>query len=209
MTSPRAFKEKKLVVASHNEGKVREIRDLLAPFGIETISAGELGLDEPEETGDTFAANAILKARAAAGASGLASLSDDSGLCVSALKDAPGIYSARWAGEPRDFGNAMQKVEDALQQKGATEPAERKAHFVCVLCLSWPDGHEEVFEGTVHGTLIWPPRGDKGFGYDPIFLPMGEDATFGEMTPEKKHLMSHRAHAFYQLMESCFASPGV
>lgn len=206
---PRPFTENKLVVASHNEGKVREIRDLLAPFGIETISAGELGLDEPEETGVTFAANAALKAQAAAKASGLASLSDDSGLCVSALKDAPGIYSARWAGEPRDFGLAMEKVEDALKKAEATKPEDRKARFVCVLCLTWPDGHEETFEGTVHGTLIWPPRGDKGFGYDPMFLPKGEEVTFGEMTPEKKHLMSHRAHAFYQLIESCFAAPGV
>lgn len=185
-----------LVVASHNEGKVREIRALLTPFGIETKSAAELGLDEPEETGTTFAANAILKAEASAHSSGYASLADDSGLAVEALDGAPGIYSARWAGTPRDFGSAMAKVEEALAARGATTPEERGASFICSLCLALPGGDVHVFEGSVHGSLIWPPRGDNGFGYDPVFLPDGETLTFGEMDPAAKHAMSHRAEAF-------------
>lgn len=185
-----------LVVASHNEGKVREIRELLAPFGIETKSAAELGLDEPEETGLTFAANAILKAEAAALTSGLPSLADDSGLAVDALGGEPGIYSARWAGSPRDFGKAMEKVEARLQENGAVIEAERGAQFVCSLCLARPNESSEVFEGTVSGTLIWPPRGTQGFGYDPVFRPQAHDITFGEMEPARKHEMSHRADAF-------------
>jgi len=202
----RKMTDAKLVVASHNEGKVREIRDLLAPFGIETLSAAELGLGEPEETGTTFRANAELKARAAAQGSGLVALADDSGLAVTALDGAPGIYSARWAGEPRDFTRAMEKVEHELKQKQATD---RSARFVCGLALAWPAGHEqgahvEYREGDVKGTLVWPPRGTQGFGYDPIFVPDGFDITFGEMDPAEKHKMSHRADAFAQLTHDCF-----
>jgi XTP/dITP diphosphohydrolase len=185
-----------LVVASHNEGKVREIRELLEPFGIETRSAGELGLEEPEETGLTFAANAELKAVAAAKASGLPALADDSGLAVDALGGDPGIYSARWAGEPRDFGRAMEKVEAALKENGALTPKDRGAQFVCSLSLASPGEPALIFEGTVKGTLIWPPQGTKGFGYDPVFRPVGEDRTFGEMDPSEKHAISHRARAF-------------
>jgi len=199
----------KLVVASHNKGKVFEIRFLVAPFGIETVSAGELGLPEPEETGLTYAANARLKAEAAVAGSGLPSLADDSGVSVEALDGAPGIYSARWAGPDRDFGHAMQKVEEALQAAGATTPEKRRAKFVAALCLAWPDGHLEEFLGEVHGTLVWPPRGDLGFGYDPMFLPDGHDRTFGEMSGEEKHglsdagALSHRARAFVLLTEAC------
>lgn len=195
----RTFEGGRLVVASHNAGKVREINELLAPFGVEAVSAGALNLPEPEETGDTFIANARLKAHAAAQAAGLPALSDDSGLAVRALDGQPGIYSARWAGPGKDFAVAMRKVEEAL--KGKTD---RAAHFVCALCLAWPDGHDEVFEGTVHGELVWPPRGDRGFGYDPMFRPGGWDITFGEMEPARKHAMSHRARAFTQLVEACF-----
>jgi len=197
----RHFKGGKLVVASHNEGKVREIRDLLAPFGVETVSAGELNLDEPEETGTTFKANAELKALAATKASGLPALADDSGLCVEGLGGEPGIYSARWAGPAKDFGKAMEKVEAELSARDAKT---RAAHFTCALTLAWPDGHVETFEGFVHGSLAWPPRGDKGFGYDPVFVPEGLDITFGEMEPAKKHAMSHRADAFRQLIDTCF-----
>ncbi len=197
----------RLVVASHNEGKVREIRALLEPYGITTISAGELGLEEPEETGDTFVANARLKADAAAKAADLPALADDSGLVVDALDGAPGIYSARWAGEKRDFGEAMRVVEDRLRKEGAETPEARKAHFVCVLCLSWPDGYWDVFEGRVDGTLVWPPRGHRGFGYDPMFTPYGHDETFGEMDPLAKHGMSHRAEAFRQMVDYCFEIP--
>lgn len=189
-----------LVVASHNEGKVREIRDLLAPFNLKTLSAAELGLDEPEETGLTFAANAQLKALAAAKACGFATLADDSGLAVDALDGDPGIYSARWAGEPRDFGLAMARVHEALEARGAERPSERSARFVCALCLTLPDGTMETFEGTVEGTIVWPPRGSCGFGYDPIFEPVGETITFGEMDPSRKHAMSHRANAFNKLV---------
>jgi XTP/dITP diphosphohydrolase len=188
----------KLVIASHNEGKVREIGELLAPYGIETVSAKALGLPEPEETGTTFVANAELKARAAADLSGLPALADDSGLCVDALKGEPGIFSARWAGEPRDFNEAMRRVEAAIAASGP-HPS-RDAHFVCALALAWPDGHVEWFEGRVDGTLVWPPRGDKGFGYDAMFLPDGCDQTFGEIEPDAKHAISHRADAFKQLV---------
>ena len=190
----------RLVIASHNDGKIREIKELVEPFGIEPVSAKKLGLTDPEETGKTFAANAILKARAAAEGANLPALADDSGLEVTALGGDPGIYSARWAGEPRDFGRAMEKVEAALQDKGATDFSAR---FVCALCLAWPGGEEIVFEGEVRGGLVFPPRGDQGFGYDPIFVPEGHDVTFGEMEPSRKHDMSHRADAFRKLKKAC------
>ncbi len=189
----------RLVIASHNQGKVREIALLLAPYGVEAVAAGGLGLAEPAETGDSFAANAALKACAAASASGRPALADDSGLVVPALGGAPGIYSARWAGPAKDFAIAMARVEDALAGK-----PDRRAHFVAVLALSWPDGHVETFQGEVHGRLVWPPRGDKGFGYDPMFLPHGRSHTFGEMAPADKHRVSHRAMAFAKLIEACF-----
>ncbi len=189
----------RLVIASHNKGKVKEINELVSPFGIEAVSAGDLGLSDPEETEKTFAGNAALKARAAAEASNLPALADDSGLLVDALGGAPGIYSARWAGEPRDFGLAMEKVREALDEIGAEDFSAR---FVCALCVAWPDGQEEVFEGQVRGTLVFPPRGDKGFGYDPIFLPDRYDMTFGEMDPEDKHAISHRADAFRKLTKA-------
>lgn len=209
MSGPRKFTEKKLVVASHNAGKLREIRELLASFDIETVSAGELGLPEPEETGVTFAENAAIKAEAAAQASGLPALADDSGFCVAALDGAPGIYSARWAGPDKDFGLAMQKAHDQLEEKGA---ADRTSWFIAALCLAWPDGHKEEVEGRVDGTFIWPPRGDQGFGYDPVFLPDGHERTFGEMSAQEKHGwkpgdptgLSHRARAFALLVGRCF-----
>ncbi len=187
----------KLVIASHNAGKVREIRALLGPFGIEPVSAAELDLPEPEETGTTFVANAELKAMQAADLSGLPALADDSGLCVEALGGDPGIFSARWAGADKDFGLAMRLVEDKL---AAIDGASRDAHFICALALAWPDGHVEWFEGRVDGTLVWPPRGNRGFGYDPMFLPNGEALTFGEMEPETKTPLTHRAAAFRQLV---------
>ena len=195
----RRFDCEKLVIASHNPGKVREIGDLLQPFGIAVVSAGDLGLAEPDETEDTFIGNALLKAHAAAQAANLPALTDDSGLAVTALDGAPGIYSARWAGPDKNFMIAMEKVEELL--RGAED---RSARFVCALALAWPDGHAEVFEGTVSGEITWPPRGDKGFGYDPTFVAEGEDITFGEMEPDRKHAMSHRADAFRQLVAACF-----
>jgi len=197
----RAFDADTLVIASHNPGKVREIADLLAPFGVEVVSAAALDLPEPVEDGDSFAANAAIKARAAARASGLPALADDSGLAVEALGGAPGIHSARWAGPEKDFAAAMAAVEAKLA--GQTD---RRAHFACVLALAWPDGHLESFEGRVDGALVWPPRGDKGFGYDPIFAADGYDVTFGEMDPAKKHTLSHRADAFAKLVAACFDS---
>lgn len=192
----------KLVIASHNQGKVREIRALLAAYGIEPVSAGDLDLPEPEETGTTFVANAELKAMQAADLSGLPALADDSGMCVEALGGDPGIFSARWAGPTKDFAIAMQAVEDRL---AAIDPAPtRAAHFVCALALAWPDGHVEWFEGRVDGTLVWPPRGDRGFGYDPMFLPDGGTQTYGEMDPAEKHATSHRADAFKQLVAAIF-----
>lgn len=193
----------RLCVASHNKGKVREIGDLIAPFGVEAISAGDLNLPEPEETEATFIGNALLKARAAAQASGLPSLSDDSGLVVHALGGDPGIYSARWAGPDKDFAVAMQKVEEALR---AAQSDDRTAHFICALALVWPDGEAAAFEGRIDGVLVWPSRGDRGFGYDPMFVPEGETITFGEMDPDAKHAMSHRARAFAQLVAERFAS---
>lgn len=192
----------KLVIASHNEGKVREIRALLEPYGMDVVSAGELDLPEPEETGTTFVANAELKALQAADLSGLPALSDDSGLCVEALSGDPGIFSARWAGESKDFGAAMALVERNIGDKGPN--ASRDAHFICALALAWPDGHVEWFEGRVDGTLVWPPRGDRGFGYDAMFLPDGGAETFGEMDPDAKHAISHRADAFRQLVAAVF-----
>ena len=186
----------RLVAATHNKGKVSELKDLFEPLGFDVVSAIELALPEPEETEATFAGNAILKARAAAEATGAPALSDDSGLSVAALGDAPGIYSARWAGEPRDFSRAMEKVQRELDDIGATD---RSAKFVCALAVVWPDGHAEVFEGEVHGELTWPPRGNKGFGYDPVFVADGESITFGEMEPQRKHAMSHRAKAVAKL----------
>lgn len=195
----RTFDGQKLVIASHNQGKVREIGDLLAPFGVETVSAGDLGLPEPVEDGLTFIANAEIKALAAATASGLPALADDSGLEVHALGRQPGIYSARWAGPSKDFTVAMKAVNEKL---GDTD--NRAANFTCALTLAWPDGHMESFEGKVFGDLVWPMRGDKGFGYDPVFVPTGHEVTFAEMEPADKHAMSHRADAFRQLIDACF-----
>lgn len=195
----RRFSGDRLVVASHNPGKVREIDDLLRPFAVEPVSAGTLGLPEPVEDGLTFVANAIIKAKSATERSGLPALSDDSGLAVSALDGAPGIYSARWAGPDKDFDHAMKRVQDEVGDN-----PDRSAQFICALALAWPDGHLEVFEGTVDGTLVWPPRGELGFGYDPMFRPHGYDETFGEMNPDRKHQMSHRADAFRQLVAACF-----
>lgn len=196
-----ARNETRLVLASHNAGKLREIAGLLRPYKMTVISATELGLPEPVETGETFVENAELKARAAATASGMVALSDDSGLCVVALDNAPGIYSARWAGPDKDFAVAMARVEKELERTGATD---RRAYFVCALSLCWPDGHCESFQGEVHGQLVFPPRGARGFGYDPIFLTDGYDVTFGEMDPDVKHAISHRAHAFRQMIDACF-----
>ncbi len=200
----RSLRDQKLVVASHNPGKAREINELLGPYGVEVVQASSLGLPEPEETGSTFAANAQLKSEAAAKASGLVAIADDSGLCVDALNGDPGIYSARWAGPTKDFTLAMRNVEEKLQAQGAKAPESRKAHFVSVLSLAWPDGHVENFEGKVYGTLVWPPRGKRGFGYDPMFLPDGRAETFGEMDPEAKHQISHRAVAFRKLVDALF-----
>jgi XTP/dITP diphosphohydrolase len=190
----------KLLIASHNEGKVKEIRDLLAPLGIAVVSAAELQLPEPEETGSSFAENATLKSHAAALASGYFSLSDDSGLCVQALDGQPGIYSARWAGTPKDFSLAMQKIYDDLKER-KLEPGGQAAYFICVLALTSPEGKTEIFEGRVDGKLTFPPRGKNGFGYDPIFIPNGYDKTFSEMEAAKKHTISHRARAFEKLVK--------
>ena len=198
----RLFDHDRLVIASHNPGKVSEIADLMRPFGVEVISAADLNLDEPEETGTTFADNALLKAHAAAKAAKLPALADDSGLAVNALAGAPGVYSARWAGADKDFMVAMEKVEELLRGS-----EDRSSMFVCALALAWPDGHADVFEGFVEGEITWPPRGEKGFGYDPIFTADGEDITFAEMEPAQKHTMSHRADAFQKLVSACFGEP--
>jgi XTP/dITP diphosphohydrolase len=200
----RKLQPGKLVIASHNEGKVREIRALLAPHGIEPVSAKELHLPEPVENGTTFFANAEIKARSAADLSGLPALADDSGLCVDALGGEPGVFTADWAETPsgRDWTLAMRKVEDALAAKG--EGASRDAHFVCVLALAWPDGHVEWFEGRAEGSLTWPPRGRVGFGYDPVFVPEGGTRTYAELDPAEKHAISHRADAFRQLVAAVF-----
>jgi XTP/dITP diphosphohydrolase len=199
-----------LVIATHNPGKLREMRDLLLPYGIEAVSAGELGLVEPQESGATFCENARGKAVSAAVASGKPAFADDSGLAVDALEGEPGIHSARWAGRERDFRRAMELVQGKLRARGAHAPSQRKAHFVSALCVAWPDRHVEEFEAMVDGTLIWPPRGEEGFGYDPMFLPDGHSRTFGEMPSREKHGLppagrglSHRARAFLKLAEAC------
>lgn len=200
----RKLTEKKIVLASHNAGKLREIGALLAPFGIEVVSAGDLGLDEPEETENTFAGNARIKAHYAAKETGLPALSDDSGLMVDALDGAPGVYTADWAETPdgRDFPMAMKKVNDELEAIAAD--VDRSASFNATLCIAWPDGHDEIFAGQVHGQLTWPMRGDKGFGFDPVFIPNGEIETFGEMDPDRKGAMSHRTVAFKLLKDNAF-----
>lgn len=213
----RKFEGDKIVLATHNEGKLREFRDLIGPLGFDVISAGELGLPEPAENGTTFEENAATKADAASMATGLVALSDDSGLAVDALDGDPGVYTADWAETEdgtRDFYLAMQKVEDALQAKGVSEPKKRTARFVSVLCMRWPDGHREFFKGECDGHLIWPPKGTSGFGYDPVFVPDGFDITFGEMTAEEKHgwkpgdktALSHRARAFKLFAETCLGA---
>jgi len=192
----------RLIAATHNPGKVRELADLLSAAGFTCVSAGELGLPEPEETADTFRGNAELKALAAARAAGEPALADDSGLSCEGLSGAPGVYSARWAGPQKDFRLAIEKVEDALTaEAGEGGQTDRRARFVCVLSLAWPDGRVESFEGVIRGQLVFPPRGDNGFGYDPIFVPEGESETFGEMDPARKHAMSHRAIAFAKLLD--------
>ena len=198
------------MIATHNPGKLVEMRELLAPHGVEAVSAGELGLGEPEETGDSFRLNAEIKARAAAKAAQLPAFADDSGLVVDALDGAPGIFSARWAGPTRDFAVAMAQIERLLQERGATLPSQRKAHFVSALSVAWPDDHLEEVEARADGTLVWPPRGSAGFGYDPMFMPDGYNRTFGEMTSLEKHGLpplglglSHRARAFVRLAEIC------
>ena len=199
-----------VVIATHNPGKLKEMRELLAPYGIAVQSAAELNLAEPAETGTTFAANARIKALAAARATGKPAFADDSGLVVDALDGEPGIHSARWAGPNKDFRLAMNKVQTLLMKQGAKAPEQRRAHFTAALCLAWPDGYTEEFEGRVDGVVAWPPRGDKGFGYDPLFKPDGFDRTFGEMTAQEKHGLppqgqglSHRARAFVKLAEAC------
>ena len=202
----------KVVIATHNAGKLVEMRELLAPFGVEAVSAGELGLPEPDETGTMFSENAAIKAHAAAKASGLPAFADDSGLCVDALDGAPGLFSARWAGPAKDFSGAMARIADELDRRGATN---RRAHFVSALVLAWPDGHTELFEGRVFGDLV-APRGQLGFGYDPMFRPEGMDRTFGEISSEEKHgvdwksgnALSHRARAFVDLARACLRRPG-
>lgn len=208
MSIAKLRKGDRLVLATHNAGKLKEFQELFAPFGLVLTSAGELSLPEPEETGTTFAENARLKAHAAAQASGMLALSDDSGLCVDALNGDPGVYTADWAGVPRDFNFAMQRVEDALQAANATTPALRKGSFNATLCLAHPDGRDVIYHGQCFGTMVWPPRGTQGHGYDPIFMPDGHAVTFGEMSPETKHSwapgqqgLSHRARSFAKFVE--------
>ncbi|PPR11009.1 MAG: dITP/XTP pyrophosphatase [Alphaproteobacteria bacterium MarineAlpha11_Bin1] len=195
----RTFIEQRLIIASHNPGKVRELGELLLPWSVEVVSAAQLSLPEPEETGLTFIENAKLKADSAALMANLPALADDSGLEVNALGGAPGIYSARWGGPEKDFDAAMVRVNEEIGNN-----PDRGARFVCALALTWPDGHSEVFEGTVNGALVWPPRGERGFGYDPMFLADGDTGTYGEIDPEKKHANSHRAAAFRKLIDACF-----
>ncbi|KGD86496.1 RdgB/HAM1 family non-canonical purine NTP pyrophosphatase [Rhizobium sp. YS-1r] len=210
----RKLDTKTIIVASHNAGKIREIAELIGPLGFSAKSAAELKFEEPEETGTTFEENAAIKALASARASGLPALSDDSGLVIDALDGAPGVYTADWAEREdgsRDFQMAMEKVEKALADRGAIKPEERSCRFVSVLCLAWPDGHTEMFRGEVEGTVVWPPRGTQGFGYDPVFQPQGYDITFGEMSSDQKHgwrpgdaeALSHRARAFKRFVETC------
>ena len=198
---PRRFTEKKLIVASHNAGKVKEIGALLAPFGLTVVSAGDLGLPEPDEDGETFLDNADIKSLAAAQAGNLPALADDSGLSVDALYGDPGIYSARWGGPDKDFNMAMETV---INKADEADYGNRAAHFTCALSLAWPDGHVEHFEGKVFGDLVWPKKGKNGFGYDPFFMPEGHEITFGEMDPDQKHEMSHRANAFRLMIDACF-----
>jgi XTP/dITP diphosphohydrolase len=205
----------RLVIATHNPGKLVEMRDLLSIYGVEAISAGELGLPEPDETGTTFRANARIKAKAAAKAANMPAFADDSGLVVDALNGDPGIYSARWAGPEKDFRAAMNKIQSLLVERGAKAPEQRRGRFVSALCVAWPDGHVEEFEATVDGTIVWPPRGTLGFGYDPLFKPDGHDRTFGEMPSEEKHGLpphgrglSHRARAFLRLADACLSKAG-
>jgi XTP/dITP diphosphohydrolase len=202
----------RLVIATHNPGKLWELRGLLEPHGVDAVAARDLGLAEPDETGASFQENARIKAEAAARAAGLPAFADDSGLAVDALGGAPGVQSARWAGPDRDFRAAMDRLNQELQLHGAVTPQARRAHFISALCIAWPDGYVEEFEGRVDGTLVWPPRGDKGFGYDPMFLPDGHELTFGEMMSAEKHGLpprglglSHRARAFLKLAEACLA----
>ena len=197
----RLFTESRLVIATHNQGKLSELSALLVDQNIEVLSAGGLGLDEPAETEDSFIGNARLKARAASNATGLVALADDSGLVVDALGGAPGIYSARWAGPDKDFSFAMRTVEAKLSESTSSN---RRAHFICSLSLFWPDDFDVTVEGRVYGQLIWPPRGNQGFGYDPIFLPDGYKLTFGEMKPDQKNAIDHRADAFTQILRACF-----
>jgi XTP/dITP diphosphohydrolase len=203
-----------VVIATHNPGKLKEMRALLAPYGVEAQSAGELGLPEPEETGKTFAQNARIKALAAAQVAGRPAFADDSGLSVEALGGEPGIHSARWAGLGKDFRAAMNRIQTLLIERGAKSPQQRRAHFTAALCLAWPDGHVEQFEASVYGTIVWPPRGEEGFGYDPLFLPDGHERTFGEMSADEKHGLppqgqglSHRARAFVKLAAACLRRP--
>jgi XTP/dITP diphosphohydrolase len=203
-----------MVIATHNLGKLKEMRELLAPYSIAAQSAGELGLAKPKETGTTFKENARIKALTAAHASGKVAFADDSGLVVDALGGEPGIHSARWAGPDKDFRSAMNRIQTLLVERGAKAPEQRRAHFVAALCLAWPDGHTEEFEGHVDGTVTWPPRGTLGFGYDPLFQPDGFDRTFGEMSAEEKHGLppggqglSHRARAFLALAAACLRKP--
>ncbi|AMN38753.1 RdgB/HAM1 family non-canonical purine NTP pyrophosphatase [Rhodoplanes sp. Z2-YC6860] len=205
----------RLVIATHNPGKLAEMRDLLSLYGVQATSAGELGLPEPEETGTSFRANALIKAAAAAKATGQPAFADDSGLVVDALDGDPGIYSARWAGPEKDFRAAMNKIQSLLVERGAKTPEQRRGRFVSALCVAWPDGHVEEFEATVDGTIVWPPRGKLGFGYDPLFKPDGHDRTFGEMPSEEKHGLpprarglSHRARAFLALADACLTKSG-
>lgn len=200
---PRSFEEDTLVIASHNKGKIKEIEALLEPFGINVKGGPDFNLEEPEENGDTFIANAKIKSEYFAKHTKLPSLSDDSGLVVPALDGAPGIYSARWAGESKNFQHAMEKVEAAIKETGVAAEGQ-PAHFVCALSLTWPDGHTETVEGYVHGKLTFPAKGEKGFGYDPIFIPQHHAVTFAQMEPEEKHNMSHRADAFNKLIAACF-----
>ncbi len=195
----------KLVVATHNPGKVVEINTLIAPYGLEAIAAGALGLPEPDETGTMFASNARIKARAAADAAGLPALADDSGLCIDSLDGAPGIFSARWGGTSKDFSAAMERVNRELELRGARLPSDRAAHFVSALCLSWPGGEDQIFEGRAFGEVVWPPRGNLGFGYDPIFVPDGYKQTFGELDAATKDRISHRARAFDKFMRACLS----
>lgn len=214
MSEPRLLTGK-VVIATHNQGKLREMRELMAPYGVELVSAGELGLPEPVEDGHMFAENAAIKAVAAAKASGLPALADDSGVCIDALDGAPGLFSANWAGPGKDFVPALARVQAELAKRGATTPEQRKAHFVSALVIAWPDGHQELFEGRVFGEIVDAPRGTSGFGYDPIFQPAGHDRTFGEMTSQQKHGipqdgspgLSHRARAFHVLAAACLRKP--